>query len=263
LLSLYSQNITQQPLNCNKVFFYEIEAGFVNLENAVIVGAGQGMGRAAALLMAAQGATVYLVGRTEAKLQAVADEIAAAGGRCYVFEADLTQEHALDALVAYLDAEQVALDVLVHCAGEAMIKSLDNTSFADFSRIISINLSTVFVSTHNLLRFLRASSNPSIILLSSKVALRGYGGVTAYSAAKAGVVGFARSLAVELRPERIRVAALCPGPVDTPMRWAATPDYSRNLVISAETVAETIWYIANLPRGTMTGEILLQSEQYD
>lgn len=115
-----------------------------------------------------------------------------------------------------------------------------------------------------LIGFVRASANPSIILVSSKVALRGYGGVAAYSAAKAGVVAdLPGQLAVELREERIRVTALCPGPVDTPMRWSATPDFDRDLVISAETIADTIWYLANLPRGTMTGELLIQSEIYD
>jgi NAD(P)-dependent dehydrogenase (short-subunit alcohol dehydrogenase family) len=94
------------------------------------------------------------------------------------------------------------------------------------------------------------------------VALRGYK-VVAYSAAKAGVLGFARALSVSLREEGIRVVALCPGPTDTPMRWAASPDMSRDLVISAETIADTVWYVVNLPRGTSTGEILVQSELYD
>jgi short-subunit dehydrogenase len=204
-----------------------------------------------------------LVGRTEAKLQATANEILAAGGQCHVFPADLTQDNALAPLTQHLDTQHVSLDILVHCAGEAMIKPISETSIADFNRIIAINLTTAFTATHGLLPFIRASENPSIILISSKTALRGYGGVAAYSAAKAGVVGFARSLAVELRPERIRVATLCPGPVDTPMRWAATPNFDREWVISSNTIAEFIWHVANMPRGTMTGEVLLQSEQYD
>lgn len=235
----------------------------MTLSHAVVVGAGQGMGRAAALLLARHGLTVYLVGRTEAKLNDTAAEIREAGGQCHVFAADLTVEGALDPLTNHLREADARLDVLVHCAGEAFIRPIDETTLAEFNRIIAINLTTAFVAVNALLPFLRASANPSIILLASKVALRGYGRVGAYSAAKAGVVGFARSLAAELRPERIRVAALCPGPVDTPMRWAATPDFARDLVISAESIAETIWHIATLPRGTVTGEILIQSDQYD
>jgi NAD(P)-dependent dehydrogenase (short-subunit alcohol dehydrogenase family) len=99
--------------------------------------------------------------------------------------------------------------------------------------------------------------------MSSKVALKGYGGIAAYSAAKTGLVGFVRSLADELREERIRVTALCPGPVATPMRWAATPDFDPDLLIQPETVASTIWHVITLPRGTVAGEILIQSGLYD
>lgn len=80
------------------------------------------MGQTAALRLARQGLTVYLVGRTESKLQATAEQIRAGGGACHVFPADLTEEPALDALTAQLKAKNVAVDVLVHTAGEAMIR---------------------------------------------------------------------------------------------------------------------------------------------
>jgi short-subunit dehydrogenase len=235
----------------------------MHLTTAVITGAGQGIGRAAARELASHGLNVCLVGRTRAKLDAAAADIRAGGGHAGVFAADLTHAAALDELRAHLTAAQHPVDVLVHCIGEALIMPVADTTWADFNRILSVNLGSAFLAVHDLLPFLRQSANPSIVLVSSKVALRGYPGVTAYSAAKAGVVGFARSLAAELRQERIRVAAFCPGPVDTPMRWAATPDFPRDWVISAETVAGFIWQVANLPRGTMTGDILLQSELYD
>jgi NAD(P)-dependent dehydrogenase (short-subunit alcohol dehydrogenase family) len=226
---------------------------------AVVIGAGQGMGKAVALKLARNGIHVYLVGRTPEKLEAVAGQIAAEGGHSTVFPADVSQDGSLDGLHAQLES---GLDILVNCAGEALMKTLDETTFEDWQRIIAVNLTTSFVATHTLLPCLRKSDNASIILVSSKVALKGYR-VVAYSAAKAGVVGFARSLSVVLAQEGIRVVPLCPGPTDTPMRWAASPDMSRDLVISADTIAETVWYIVNLPRGTSTGEILVQSELYD
>jgi NAD(P)-dependent dehydrogenase (short-subunit alcohol dehydrogenase family) len=126
-----------------------------------------------------------------------------------------------------------------------------------------MNLKGPFLMTQALLPLLRKSRNASIINIASKVALKGYGTVTAYTAAKAGLLGFTRSLAAELRDEEIRVVALCPGPVDTPMRWQATPDYDRKLVIQAETVADLMWQLVTLPRGVTTGEVLLQSVYYD
>jgi NAD(P)-dependent dehydrogenase (short-subunit alcohol dehydrogenase family) len=226
---------------------------------AVVIGAGQGMGRAVALKLAQSGAHIYLVGRTPAKLEATAAEIVAAGGSSTIFAADVSQEGALDQLASQLEG---GLDILVNCAGEALMNSFDDTTFGDWQRILGVNLTTSYVATHALLPALRKSDNASIILVTSKVALRGYK-VVAYSAAKAGVLGFARALSVSLREEGIRVVALCPGPTDTPMRWAASPDMSRDLVISAETIADTVWYVVNLPRGTSTGEILVQSELYD
>ena len=226
---------------------------------AVVIGAGQGMGRAVALKLAGNGTHVYLVGRTREKLEAVAEEIAGLSGSSSVYAADVSEKGALDGLQAELTA---GLDILVNCAGEALMNSFDDTSFEDWQRILAVNLTSSYVATHALLPALRKSENPSIVLVTSKVALRGYA-VVAYSAAKAGVLGFARALSVALREEGIRVVPLCPGPTDTPMRWAASPDMSRDLVISAETIAETVWYLVNLPRGTSTGEILVQSELYD
>ena len=71
------------------------------------------------------------------------------------------------------------------------------------------------------------------------------------------------ALAKELREEEIRVVALCPGPVDTPMRWAATPDFDRKVVISTETVAQYVSYVVILPRGTTMSELLVESMHYD
>lgn len=226
---------------------------------AVVIGAGQGMGKAVALGLADNGTYVYLVGRTTTKLETTAAEIVAASGRCAVFPADVSQEAALDELAAVITD---GLDILVNCAGESLMTPFDSTTFGDWQRTIAANLTTSYVATHAMLPALRKSSNASIILVASKVALRGYE-VVAYSAAKTGTLGFARALSVALREEPIRVVALCPGPTATPMRRASTPDMSNDQVISAETIAETVQYLVNLPRGTTTGEILVQSPLYD
>lgn len=242
------------------VFYFDIHQGNDIVRTAVVIGAGQGMGKAAALKLARNETRVILVGRTPAKLEATAAEIRAEGGVCLVYPADVTRENALAGLSAELQVS--GLDVLVNCAGEALMKSLDQTTLEDWQRILSVNLTTSYIAVHALLLYLRKSANPSIVLVSSKVALRG-APVVAYSAAKAGVVGFARALSVELKQEGIRVVAICPGPTDTPMRWDATPTMSRDIVISADTVAETIWHVVTLPRGTTTGEIMVQAELYE
>jgi NAD(P)-dependent dehydrogenase (short-subunit alcohol dehydrogenase family) len=165
-----------------------------------------------------------------------------------------------------LNLERVAaqVDVLVNGAGEALIATLEDTSEADWDRILAVNLKGPFLMVRALLPLLRQSPNAIIINVASKVALSSYHKeVAAYTAAKTGLMGFTRALAAELREEGIRVVGLCPGPVDTPMRWAATPDHDPRQVIDAETIADTVMYLVQLPKGVTMGEILIQSINYD
>lgn len=230
---------------------------------AVITGAGQGLGRAIALKFAAGGATggvtSVLVGRTAAKLENVAAEIAALGGTSVVYPADVTNPQEVEALRNTLNQ----VDILVNCAGESLIATLDGTDESLWDRVHEINLKAPYRMCRALLPLIRQSANGSIINVVSKVALKGYPGVSAYTAAKTGLLGFTRALAAELREAEIRVVAICPGPMDTPMRWAATPDYDRKLVMDADVVASSIWGLVNLPRGVTSGEVLLQSMHYD
>lgn len=226
---------------------------------AVVVGAGQGMGRAVALRLAQEGTTVHLVGRTQSKLDSVAQEIHSAGGRCAVYPADVTRPGALDDFVGRLDG---SVDILVHSVGESLMKSLTETTFDDWQRMLDVNLTSVYIATHALLPSLRTSANASIVLISSKTALRGYP-VVAYSAAKAGVLGFARSLASELATERIRVVPLCPGPTDTPMRWSSTPEMDPSLVMDVDSIASTVSFLVGLPQGVTADTIIVQSVLYD
>ncbi len=230
---------------------------------AVITGAGQGLGREVALKLAAHGVDVVLVGRTPEKLEAVASEIRALGRTPWVFPLDVTQSEQVEHLKTELLAVSPRIDMLINCAGEAFLMPVQDTTDADWERIVGINLKGPFYMVRALLPLLQASDNASIINVSSKVALQGYGSVTAYTAAKAGLVGFSRSLADELREDEIRVVALCPGPMDTPMRWEATPEFDPKVVMDSDVVADTVLLLVQLPRGVSTGEILIQSVHYD
>lgn len=228
--------------------------------NAVITGAGQGAGRAIALKLAGMGARVALLGRTESKLRSVEAEI---GNRATVYPLDVTDSAQVTAFTAAASKQFSRVDVLVNCAGEALIKPTEQTTDEDWARILAVNLTAPFLMCRAMLPLLQKSENASIINLLSKVALRGYAPVAAYTAAKTGLLGFTRSLAAELKADHIRAVAFCPGPMDTPMRWNATPDMDRQLVIDPATVADGVAYIVGLPKGVTTGEILIQADQYD
>ena len=105
-------------------------------------------------------------------------------------------------------------DILVAAAGTLEERSIDDTDFEFWSRTLEINLTGTYLAVRSLLGCLRSSSHASIVLLSSQVAYTGSPGYTAYAAAKAGVLGFARSLARELAPD-IRVNSVAPGPIET------------------------------------------------
>ena len=222
---------------------------------AVVIGAGQGIGKAIALALAKRSTHVHLVGRTGSKLESTAAEIYRSGGTATAYTADVSHPDALAPLAAELEN---GLDILVNCAGEALMNTFEETTFDDWQRMITANLTTSFLATRALLSALRRSSNASIIIVTSKAAVRGYP-VVAYSAAKAGALGFARSLSAVLRQERIRVVALCPGPTDTPMRWDSTPDMNRDLVINPDSLAQTVQFLVDLPRGVTTHEIVIES----
>ena len=145
----------------------------------------------------------------------------------------------------------------------ALIAPISTTSEADLDRIIDTNLKGTILCTQAVLDLLSFSDSGLVVNIASKVGLTGHATVTAYSAAKAGVIGFIRALAQELDPENIRVVAICPGPVDTPMRWEATPQMDPKIALSAETVADTILFLAKLGGNVTTTEIVLETLNYD
>jgi NAD(P)-dependent dehydrogenase (short-subunit alcohol dehydrogenase family) len=229
---------------------------------AVVTGGGRGIGRATALKLASSGARVIVVARTASELEAAVAEIEERGGHASAHVLDVTQVADVEALASELQETFGRVDVLVNSAGVALIAPLDATSEADWDRVIDTNLKGTYLCTHAMLDLLRASEKAYVVNIASKVGLTGHSMVTAYTAAKAGVIGFSRALAQELSTENIRVVAICPGPVDTPMRWEATPKMDPKLAIPAETVAETILFLVTLDGHTATGEIVLEAIAY-
>ncbi len=224
---------------------------------ALITGAGSGLGRAIAGRLAAAGMHVHLVGRTESKLRAAADEIAALGGSAQVHALDLEDDYALAQLADNLADSR--LDALVNCAGDWLIAMLEDTADAQLDHILRLNLRAPYVLTRLLLPNLRRSDNASVINIGSIVTALSVPGVSAYTASKVGLKGLTGALAAELRPERIRVVMISPGPADTPMRQAASPDIDKRMLVPAATVADMVAVLTSLPRGITTSDFLLYS----
>lgn len=178
--------------------------------HAVVTGGGSGIGAAIARALAAEGAHLTLVGRRAAPLAAIAAET---GGRAVV--ADLTDRAEVDRAFAEARAGQGLVSILIANAGAAETSPVEGTADALWHGMIAANLNSTFFCVRAALADLRAADNGRIVAVASTAALKGYAYSGAYAAAKHGVVGLIRSVALELSATQVTANALCPGFTDT------------------------------------------------
>jgi NAD(P)-dependent dehydrogenase (short-subunit alcohol dehydrogenase family) len=198
----------------------------VNGKVAIVTGAGSGIGRACFKLAAAQGARVVGVSRTRSKLEETLAEVAAAGGQGIVVPGDLSDSAAADAAVAAAVERYGRVDILIHAAGvgyalsETLPGSMNaaaDTSDENWRAVMRINLDACFFINRAALRVMRRQKQGAIVNVGSIFGLGGYPDAHTYTAAKAGMINFTRSLAVAYAKEGIRANCVAPGFVDTPM----------------------------------------------
>jgi len=230
-------------------------------QTAVITGAGQGLGRAIALKFAKQGIHVILVGKTESKLHAVKAEIAELKGEASVYHLDVTDDECVATFAENLAGTTV--DILVNCAGDWLIEYMADTTNEQLDHILNVNLRAPYILSRSMIPNLRKSENGSIINIGSITAVLSVPTVTAYTASKVGLRGLSGSLAEELKPDKIRVVMISPGPVDTPMRDVASPGIDKSILVMPETVADMVYTVVSLPRGITTSDFVLQNMTWE
>ncbi len=190
---------------------------------AIVTGAASGMGRATALLFAAEGAAVAVVDLDAAARAAVAAECGA-GARAYAL--DVSDGAAVARVVAQIGADFGRIDILVNNAGVSSFCALDDPAYEDiWHRAIAVMLTAHQRIVRAALPFLRQSDAPRIVNIASTEGLGATPGDTPYVAAKSGVVGLTRGLAVDLGPEGITVNCICPGPIRTAMTDAVAEEH--------------------------------------
>ena len=217
---------------------------------AVITGAGRGIGRAIALRFASAGAAVGLIARTRGQLDDVAAEIHANGGRAAIAVADVGDAAAASAAVASIRAALGTIDIVVNNAGMVIRRLASELSDADWREVMRVNLDGTFFITRAATADLRARHG-RIINIASISGRQGTALLTAYCAAKHGVVGFTRALAEELRADGVTVNAICPGSVDTEMLRQGIPDATPDM--SPDDIARTALFLASEAPRALTG----------
>lgn len=177
--------------------------------HALVTGAGRGIGAAIAERLAADGARLTLLGRTREPLEALAGRLGDAAAGLVV--CDVTDTMAVAEAVASLPR----VDILINNAGQAFSAPLTRTSDSDWQRMLAVNLTAPFACARAVLPGMLQAGWGRIVTVASTAGLRGYPYVTAYTAAKHGVVGLTRALALEVATRGVTVNAVCPGFTET------------------------------------------------
>ena len=185
--------------------------------HALVTGAGSGIGAACVRVLYAAGAKVTLAGRRASVLEDLAKELG--GERVFVADGfDVTKPDAIEAGLVKARAALGSIDIVVNNAGEAKSAPFDKTSLEMWEQIIAVDLTGVFNVTKAVLSDIKAyGTGGRIINVASIAGLKGYPYVSAYVAAKHGLIGLTRSLASELAKKGVTVNAVCPGYTETPM----------------------------------------------
>lgn len=223
---------------------------------SIVTGASRGIGRAISVKLAEEGHNLALFGRDKERLNETKEIVEAKGAQTIIFTGDVADQNFVNKSVDKIVTEFGKIDHLINNAGTAVFKKLIDSTLEDFKTQIDANLLGVYNFSRAVAGKLIEQKSGSIINISSLAGKNGFVGGTMYTATKHAVMGFTKSLMQELREFNIRVAAVCPGSVETNFIMNSPMKPSKpEKILSPEDVAEVVAVIIKLPARALVSEI--------
>jgi 3-oxoacyl-[acyl-carrier protein] reductase len=224
-------------------------------KSALVTGAGRGIGKAIAVALAREGAAVVASARTESEIVAVAAEIRSAGGRAAGVRADMRDPAQIDRLAKAAAAEFGPVDIVINNAGLGHFARVESLTREQFDEMWEVNVRGVFLLTKALLPAMLERGSGDVVNIASLAGRNSFTGGAGYSATKWALIGFARSLLLEVRERNVRVITLCPGSVDTGFAGPGRHDHRPGVIPTADDIAAVTLDALRMPRHVMVSEI--------
>jgi 3-oxoacyl-[acyl-carrier protein] reductase len=231
---------------------------------ALVTGASQGIGRACALKLAQSGVAMALAARGQEKLQTLADEVAAAGGKAVVFPLDVGDEEQIKSTFKAVITQLGKIDILVNNAGITRDQLLMRMKRADWDAVLNTNLTSAYLCTQQAIGSMLKQRWGRIINITSIFGQMGQAGQANYAASKAGLIGLTMAIAREVGSRNITCNAVAPGFIETAMTSGLADDFKQNAVKmiplgrvgTPEDVANAVAFLASEEASYITGHVL-------
>ncbi len=229
---------------------------------AVVTGGGSGIGRESARLLAAAGAEVVVAGRRAELLGETVAEILDAGGDALAVPTDVSRAAEVDALFARAVETFGRVDVAVLAAGVGILKPVLDLTEDEFDRLLLVNLKGTFLCAQAAARRMAESGGGTILTFPGTLGRAPMAGAAGYCAAKYGVTGLTKAMALDLRRQNIRCTALHFGGVNSPFWDTITMRVQRDKMLTVAEAARAVFYAATQPPGSALTELVLQPESH-
>ena len=219
---------------------------------AIVTGASKGIGKAIAVTLAKEGVKVVLAARNAELLSEIQKEISETEGHAVAIPTDVTSENAVKNLMIETNKRFNRIDILINNAGVGFFSNVVDMNIEDYEAMMNINLKGAFLCSRGVLPTMMKQKRGEIINIASLAGKNSFAGGSVYSATKWGLIGFARSLMLEVRNHNIRVVTICPGSVNTNFN---DTERDNPQIIQPEDVAETVLFALTMPNRVNVSEI--------